>query len=59
MKKFLAIVLLIFWGIMMLLLEKLYDKTPDTTIWTIIDVALGFVIFIVWIILLRILNDYL
>ena len=57
MKKFLSILLVIIWGIIILSLEKLDDKIPDTTIWTIGEVFFWIVITLVWIIFIGKLND--
>ncbi len=57
MKKFLSILLVIIWGIIILFLEKLDDKIPDTTIWTIGEVFFWIIITLVWIIFIGKLND--
>lgn len=59
MKKFLSILLVIFWGVIILFLEKLDDKTPDTTIWVMVKIIFGFVFTIAWIIFMGKINDYL
>lgn len=57
MKNFLSILLVIIWGIIILSLEKLDDKIPDTAIWTIGEVFFWIIITLVWIIFIGKLND--